>query len=505
MANFADLPTSPDPELRLQRQLGVLADKVGRSHPLLGLLYVRQIHDRQAAIRQPGWFRSNWHEVIHANGRSDTEPPEPLDEPRHYVTWQAASRAAFGSLADRLRYPIPNWSVPPRPSASAKADSFEAVVDDFERLDNAVNRTSDAGAVAYSTATVRQELDSITKRGLRLRTSVAWQVRFLALKAAAVELALANHAGETTTTWTPRYPLGRMELELALASPGPDQDLAIEAITRLAVHATNALDLDEAYERVEVLRDRFVHKGDDGLRDYVLGAVLGTAAQVYAAFAGREQNPDDLDVAVSLLRRARAHFDDPADLVRNDVYSLHSGLLRLKLTTGDARANQEARDRVEAQVDAMASMLRGGPIGRRDYLAAAYLKACATLQWPADVLPLCTAVFAQLYPDDSLVESDRTNHGAVLLAGWLVICDPEQAPRRARRLLDVTRARSGVIPALAQLLHDEARRRSGEDVDSLGFLGRLSAGQRSTWSSYVGCAARTPGDSLTRLVPFNFV
>lgn len=492
MPRFSNLPVPRDACLAVERLLAVRAEEVAHQHPLLGLLHLRQVHDLRQNRGARSNFDSSWHNTIHAR----VAPGAELDEVLQREQFMAAARLTFSRLAADLGFENGVWSNRP-PNRDVRADALDALHEDLEELDAAVNRRRGASEQPRNTESDLAALRALRARRRALSDLSVANARLLDLYLAGIALALANHAGKVVEE-AELLPSGT--IEAALRSAGADQRRGIEYANRIAVRATNALDFEGAWAQLDTLRERFI--GEAQLRDEALGALLGTLGQAYGLMACCAQDVGLLTDAEACFRSAKEHFDGEDDRQRQEVYLLHTAIARVRLLPDDAAF----RSKLGAARDATEVMVRGAASGRRDYLAAAYLKACHALGEQPKAYALCARQFSEAVPDVQAALRDRMIHGLVCLSGWLLLSGGP-APRSAAQLLTAVRDQPGLIGTIAGVFLAAADRQQGQfgDEGRREILSSLSVKERTAWEK-VGLCERLlkPGGELIEVVPFNF-
>lgn len=488
MPRFQDLPITRSEDLNLQRALGIRAENADQA--LLGLLYVRQIHDARGNLGLPTDFRHEWHNVIH--GRVGV-----LDDDRQRDAFLCAARAMFRLLAHDLAYHDDQWSRRRRLDKSPE-DVFKALHEDLVALDAAVNRRLGASAAARDPRQDRRLLGELRRRGGRLHQATPAQKRMIALYLACIELALDNHAGSTASVEGSDAGVSRELLSAAFLSSGVDHRMAIEYSNRVVVRATNRLEFDQAWERILDLKELFV--GNSALHDEALGALLGTLGQTYGLIAGRDNDQGLLDDAEECFHAARGHFELPDDTLRQDVYLLHTAVARLRL----APAVPEVLAALTTALTKAAATLRAPTPGRVDYLVGAYLKGCDALDQEPKLYARCVELTSASIANLDEALKDPAIHGLVCACGWLLLTG--SAPRKAVQLVNGAANSGGLIGTIAGLFVAEAKLRGGrfDEDERAHLLDALSGEDRSKWVELLGPALSSPGARLIERVPFNF-
>jgi len=455
------------------RDLCAAADAVLYEAPLLALLRARQAYERQKLERA---FDQGWHRVIH--GQKGL-----LDRSTEFQ----AALDALRALHRRLGGPSVAWSPPKAPSR------LEGGVDDlvarYATLEDRVNRVGPASAESHvgladiddAMKTLRKARTVLLKQGLPDE-----QELLLRLCEARVDRAIANHRGEPLPHDEERAAL----VQRGLTASNAAQWAALDLANMRCIARTNGFDFEGAVDELDGLRERFVV---EALRDERLGRLLGSLGQAYGFLAHEAADPDYAELADECFAAALPHFQQPDDLLRQQVYRVHAAV-------EGHRQGGAWRERLEARLTELEPYLdafrRGEAEGRSDYALAAWLKGRVHLgQEVPEAAALAQTWKACIEQDAATVRHEGMSHGMVVASGWLWRASP-QPPRWLRQLLQESGNAPGLIPWIARAFL------APEDANPRGALGEgLPDAARAWWERLEG-EERSGGTMAW--VPFNF-
>ncbi len=435
------------------------------SHPLHALVRVRQVFEKR------GWkFHHPWHEVIH--GRVGW-----MDRRQEFQAAHAALREDH-----RQSGAARPWQTPAKPVRACSIDRWLAELSDLDDRTNRHRPSSegviDVEGIRKRAAQIGRSVEKAQRRG-ELDDS---EVLAVEIWRALVNQSLANHSGDVLS----EDPREAELVQRGLEGSSHVQLLALELANRRCIARTNALDFEHAWLELDSLRERFIGSGEG--RNSTLGALLGSLGQGYGFLAHVQQDPSQCDAADECFREAKRHFEEPADLERQETYLLHSACERLRHGGERVLLEQLVADRSPAISTWRSTGVH--EVGRIDYPLAAWLKGhrLLGLQVP-DHAGLCEVWKRTVHPESERVVAEGLSHGLILATGYLAVTSPGSPPRWLVKLLE-TADGTGLLGWIAG-----------------AFLAELDPRRREGWGSdrpeKLGPA--DPGKSPLDLVPFNFV
>lgn len=435
------------------------------SYPLHALVRVRQVFEKQ------GWkFQHSWHEVIH--GRVGW-----MDRRQEFQAAHAALREAY-----RQSGAIKPWQTPAKPIQAYSIDRWLAELSD---LDDRTNRYRPGAEGVIDVVGIRKRSKQIgrsVEKAQRRGELDHNEVLAVELWRALVERSLANHSGEVLN----EQPREEELVQRGLDGSSHVQQLALELANRRCIARTNDLDFEDAWLEIEGLRERFIGSGES--RNSTLGGLLGSLGQVYGFLAHVQQDPSLCDAADACFQEAKLHFEEPADLERQETYLLHSACERLRQGGARGPLDQLVAERSPAITTWCATGVH--EVGRIDYPLAAWLKGHRLLGIQVlNHAALCEAWKRMVYLEGERVVAEGLSHGLILATGYLAVTSPGSPPRWLIRLL-----KTATGPGLLGWL-------------SWAFLAELDPSLRGDWESDrpAKLGPTDPGKSPLDLVPFNFV
>ena len=365
-------------------------------------------------------IRKSTNEAVHI-GRLNLRPQG---------TFYKSARDALREMLDVWRAwadlpPLAELNLPPAPDARQRElDRLHGLLDRAEHLADQVREWDQAEALLAAV-----DLDQALKAGAQQA-----DIDLVALRRASIERAAANHRGLSPP------PMDRaLAARIASSGGGRALDELVHLFNREAVSALNRLDFATAEARLAEVTEwreaasQFLPSELQLLpvRDWQLGALLGTRGQLRAFQAHARRDLALLREALDDFASASACFTHPADLDRQTTYRLHA-LVEVVRLGGELTADElnEVQGLVES---APHKSVKPGAWHPDAFRVAACLKTC-------EVLSLRPSWLNDLQKSLERLPEEPLDHPYGQLVGWLMRLMPHP-PRSLGRAMRATAER----------------------------------------------------------------
>ncbi len=424
----AEFAFEKEPDLALWRCRQLLEVLVGRLERDGAIVVGRSLEDRMAAVERcygSGFDFPSLHRLRRE-----------ANEAVHHASGVPRERGMFASGARRGLLTLSRaWAAytntAPLPTSLAlptdRRSVAQAVLDmllHLDELEDAVDRRDDA--------TVRVLLPAVSDERIKGSGMPLAQVDVARFRRDSAVLSHANHSGRIGD---PTISEDRVRHVLSIGRWGATE-AALHHIARAGVSRLNALSVEEAVDGLVPWVEYATAKtefapmggGSAGVRDWQLGALLGTLGQALCIWGHRDKNESLVREGMRKFEIAERHFLERDDRMRQETYRLHA-LVEVLRVGGELSEQEKSEVSREVRDAPFVGLHDGAPLAVL-YRCAWAAKASWYLGLQPDWLPSAKSVLR------SLPLATLRRHPAVNLVGWMsLLLGPPRRPEPACEVL----------------------------------------------------------------------
>jgi tetratricopeptide (TPR) repeat protein len=342
------------------------------------------------------------------------------------------------------------------------------------------------------------------------RKSVSWKEslkdderNLLLLRDASINLNLSNHQGRMPMTKdVPAALQERSRLLLSSADPTILDEVTLFH-NRWAVAQLNAFQFDEARDQINQFVERrsaaikanYSVLGEVVVRDYHMGALLGTLGQCYVFLAHAYESYAERDEAIRIFEKAEGHFSAQKDIDRQVTYRTQALVDKLRFDndveiSSLSENQQRLVDFHEPTIVKAVDDFLVSPFGETDpYKISLGLKVALTIGERPDWLPqLEESVAANLKSKCSIDPDWLPRHPYENILGILLLLNPTP-PKIVAEILTRISHENTLVGFLASIYLMEKQYRAKQSTDAgivMAVLDRWHASENfpAGWHEY---------------------